>query len=69
MTTMTQQVNLLIDDLRPQRVMLTSLHALIGVAAYGALLVSISLYQWFSVSGISEQRELLSRAARNARRR
>ena len=61
MTTMTQQVNLLIDDLRPQRAVLTSAQALSGVAVFAVLLVSISAYQWFGISAVSGHRETLSR--------
>ena len=61
MTAMTQQVNLLIDDLRPQRAVLTSAQALSGVAVFAVLLVSISAYQWFGISAVSGHRETLSR--------
>lgn len=60
MTAMTQQVNLLIDELRPQRAMLTWLHAMIAAGTVGALLISISLYQWFAIYKTGEQRAQLS---------
>ena len=61
MTAMTQQVNLLIDELRPQRAMLTWMHAMIAAGTVGALLVSISLYQWFAIYKTANERAQLSR--------
>lgn len=60
MTAMTQQVNLLIDDLRPQRAMLTWLHALIAAGAVATLLIVISLYQWVVIYKTAERRAQLS---------
>jgi Tfp pilus assembly protein PilN len=60
MIAMTQQVNLLIDELRPQRALLTWMHALIAAGTVGALLISISLYQWFAIYKAADQRAHLS---------
>ncbi len=58
---MTQQVNLLIDDLRPQRVILTAVQALMGVGLFAVLLTVMSTYQWFGISEVAVQRDVLAK--------
>ncbi len=41
MSAMSQQVNLLIDDLRPQRTLLTPGQVLVGVAVFALALVAL----------------------------
>jgi hypothetical protein len=57
---MSQQVNLLIDDLRPQRVLLTAGQALVGVAAFALLLAAFSAYGLIEVSRVTDQRATLT---------
>ena len=61
MSAMTQQVNLLIDDLRPQRVLLTAAQALSGVAAFVLLLFAFSAYELVAISHVADQRATLSK--------
>lgn len=61
MSAMTQQVNLLIDDLRPRRAILTALQALTGVGIVAVLLAAMSTYQWWGISVAAGQRDALTR--------
>ena len=60
MTTMVQQVNLLVDDLQPRRVVLSALQGLIGVALVASLLLGVSLFGLLDVSRSAEQRAVLT---------
>ncbi|MCX7063739.1 MAG: hypothetical protein NT024_04045 [Proteobacteria bacterium] len=60
MTTMVQQVNLLIDDLQPRRVVLSARQGLIGVALVASLLLGVSLFGLLDVSRSAEQRTVLT---------
>ncbi len=60
MTAMTQQVNLLIDDLRPQRAILTAVQAMSAVGVVAVLLVAMSTYQWFVETQVAAQRDALA---------
>ncbi len=57
MNAMSQQVNLLIDDLRPKRELLTAMHALLCVAAFTVLLAAYSAYGLFVASHLANQRD------------
>jgi hypothetical protein len=53
---MSQQVNLLIDDLQPQRVLLTAGQALAGVTAFAVLLAAFSASELVAASRVADQR-------------
>ena len=61
MSAMSQQVNLLIDELRPKRELLTAAQALVGAAMFALLLVAYSVYGLVAVSRVDEQRQGLAK--------
>jgi Tfp pilus assembly protein PilN len=61
MSAMSQQVNLLIDELRPKRELLTAAQALVGAAVFALLLVAYSVYGLVAVSRVDEQRQGLAK--------
>lgn len=61
MSAMSQQVNLLTDDLRPKRELLTAAQALVGAAVFALLLVAHSIYGLVAVSRVDEQRQGLAK--------
>jgi ribosomal protein L10 len=74
MSAMSQQVNLLIDDLRPKRELLTARQTLVGAALFALVLAAYSIYGLVAVSRVDDQREGLAKqlatlAAANAKAR
>jgi len=61
MSAMSQQVNLLIDELRPKRELLSAAQALVGAAVFALLLVAYSVYGLVAVSRVDEQRQGLAK--------
>lgn len=61
MSAMTQQVNLLIDDLRPKRELLTGRQTLVGAGVFALLLTAYSVYGLVAVSRIDDQQQALSK--------
>ena len=61
MSAMTQQVNLLVDDLRPKRELLGARQALVGAAVFTLLLAAYSIYGLVAVSRIDDQRQGLAK--------
>lgn len=61
MSAMTQQVNLLIDDLKPQRVLLTARQALLGIVAFVLLLAAFSAFGLIAASRVADQRAVLAK--------
>jgi hypothetical protein len=60
MTTMAQQVNLLIDDLQPRMVVLSARQGLIGLAVVASVLVVVSLLGLLDIARSGEQRAALT---------
>lgn len=60
MSVMSQQVNLLLDDLRPQRTWLTPGQVFVSVAAFALALVALSLHGLLKISSATDERDALA---------
>jgi len=60
MTAMSQQVNLLIDDLLPKRSVFGVAHALASVCGFAAILVAISVHTLIDISHLTGQHDRLT---------
>lgn len=74
MSAMSQQVNLLVDDLRPRRELLGAAQALAGTLVFALLLAAHSIYGLVAVSRVDDQskglaKQLVTLADANAKAR
>jgi hypothetical protein len=58
---MTQQVNLLIDDLLPKRMLFGVVHAIVSVCGCIAILIAISVHTLIDISHLTGQHDRLTR--------
>jgi len=61
MTAMTQQVNLLIDDLLPKRQLFGAMHAVASASGFVAILIAISVHTLVDISRLTGQLDGLTR--------